>query len=49
MKRFYFKVYQTGDELSGVLYRTANNVQEAEEALMKEFTFIDKLEFLRME
>ena len=49
MKRFYFRIYQAGDEDGSTVWISANTKQEAEEKIRREYHSIDELLFLRME
>ena len=49
MKRFYFRLYQCGDEDRDNVWTTANTKQEAEAKIRREYYSIDKLEFIRFE
>ena len=49
MKRFYFRLYQCGDEDGDNVWTMANTKQEAEAKIRREYHSIDKLEFIRFE
>lgn len=49
MKRFYFRIYQCGDEDGDSIYQEAKTRQEAEAIIRREYHSIDKLEFIRFE
>ena len=49
MKRFYFRIYQNGDEDGNNIWIMADTKQEAEREIYREYHSIDDLIFLRME
>ena len=49
MKRFYFRLYQCGDEDGDNVWVMASTKQEAEAKLRREYHSIDRLEFIRFE
>lgn len=49
MKRFYFRIYQNGDEDGSNIWIMANTKQEAEAQIRREYHSIDNLLFIRYE
>ncbi len=49
MKRFYFRIYQAGDEDGSTVWVMANTVQEAEHKIVTRYHSIDRLYFIRYE
>ena len=49
MKRFYFRIYQNGDEDGDTIYQVAETKQEAEAIIRSEYHSIDRLDFIRFE
>ena len=49
MKKFYFRIYQAGDEDGSNIFQIARTKQEAENIIRREYHSIDRLDFIKFE